>query len=183
MLHFTASVVFPISYSSHCWLPAPQRWEEDLMLSLHPASPIATTANQQGGNNYHGAREEAPPSDSCIYWVLLISASSAAGHCNRQPHLLNSDICIPGLHLLSNKQTTHQLGSWNGRAIPDVNLWFKRVWELYRQPAIIKRSIVSCLTDSWSVLQTFQKGPTASSSQHHAEEKSTQYLCGGKKVS
>lgn len=166
MLQFIASMVFPISYSWHCWLPAPQRWEEDLRLSLHPASPIATAANQQlpwsrgGGTSLRLLCSLSPP-----YKCLL---------CNRQPHLLQSDICIPWLHLLSNKQTTHQLGSWNERAIPGVNLWFKCVWDLYRQTAIIKQSITSCLKDKWSILQTFQKGPTSpSSSQHHAEKKST----------
>lgn len=76
MLQFIASMVFPISYSSHCWLPAPQRWEEDLRLSLHPASPIATAANQQlpwsrgGGTSLRLLCSLSPP-----YQCLLCNGS------------------------------------------------------------------------------------------------------------
>lgn len=71
------------------------------------------------------------------------------------------------------QQTAGQLGSRIGRVTPHTTVWFKHVWELYRQPAIIKPSVTSCLKDRWFVLQTLQKGPTALSSQHHAGGKNT----------
>lgn len=133
--------LFPTNSSSQYGLPDLQR-QEDLALSLCLASPIATAGDQKGGSNccraQRGGKLQAQ--------IPVFTESSSYVPPLWQVSATDNFTLAKFEHLYPTTAATNKPHTSLEAEMEELYpVWFKHVWELCRQPAIIKPRV------SWTV--------------------------------